>query len=271
MRRLIVRRDGDEVGLDRRPAIQAGPSELVACVVAAAQVQGAPLEYGGLLCDCGAAFALRVSPVGFRHVEALTSQLPGLLPALQMWGFRHARIGAAPEAPTAEARPELEAGRAVAVAGCFPEAPWRAGLVVHVGRDGLWTLMDVTGRLHRAAPRATVLVTLGKCDGAMRPALAARLALWLSASDDAKETVAAGWRAWLDLLSRPDTPSPSEIAAHEYLYEVLLDGRTHAAGEVAAASEQDEGVVADWLRVAAARLEQLVAHLEARRPPLHSP
>ena len=76
-----------------------------------------------------------------------------------------------PDAP-ALAAPELSAGRPLAVLGYFPEAPWRAGLVVGVlDPKGLWAILDASGRVHSLAARASLAISLGatRRAGAARP------------------------------------------------------------------------------------------------------
>ena len=274
MRRLKVERPNGDVTLKTRPRAIEAPNELVASVTAAVQYMSQPIDYGELMVDCGAAFGLHISQTAFRREDALASQQRFLMPALRMWGFGDARLVMAEETHALEVvREELRADRPAVVAGCFPEAPWRAGLVVQVGEDGLWTIMDCDGRLHRMVPRFSVMLVLGPRGEKNVPEVARRLAVWLdSIKDEGPDEGPRAWANWLCLLGTSSAAAGElDVGAHEYLYEVLIDARLQAVEILRQAAEEEEGVRGEWLAVAAARMERLVEHLEARRPPLHSP
>jgi hypothetical protein len=262
--------------LPRLPASWEGPCELVGAVVAAADFLGAPVSYSRLLAASGAAFMLRVSSEEFAHLDAARGRQRWLIPALLAAGFPKVRqLAPWPEAWEA-VRAELLAGRPVIAAAYLPEAPWRAGLVVALAKNGLWSVMDSQGRVHTLAPRAGYLLALGPAGEPQAEPTPALLSRVLMAFEGEGECEGAGaWRNWLALLRRPPRGTSQDLAlqltAHEYLYENLLDARTHATLWLNELADQGEGVRAAWLQRSADHLAELVALLEARRPPVHHP
>jgi hypothetical protein len=86
---------------------------------------------------------------------------------------------------------------------------------------------------------------------------------------------AAAWRTWLmHLCSDPPADraeAASQAAAHECLYETLLDGRANAAAWLADLALEAEGLAAEWLMEASDALGQMVSLLESREPAPHQP
>lgn len=269
----------DEPGGPSLPSLPPAPSgacELVACAATATACAGAPVSYPELLCSSGAAFMLSVSPDGLRHHDALANRWRFLPSSLAEAGFDKAIIATDVKDPLEIARDEVKAGRPVAVAGCFPEAPWRAGLVVGLPAETYWAVLDSAARVHRLAPRASLLVATGEATEPRRPALqhVLRRCLWCWEGVEENEGAAA-WRAWLMHLSSEPPADAAEVTsqatAHECLYETLLDGRSHAAAWLADLALQTDGIAADWLAEASEILNSMVSLLESREPALHQP
>jgi hypothetical protein len=251
--------------------------ELIACLSSATAHCGVHASYSGLLCASGAAFMLCVSPSGFRREDAIAGRWRLLPSALIEAGFDSAQIVEDPPDPLALAASELSESRAVPVLGCFPEAPWRAGLAVGIlDAKGLWAILDASGRVHSLAARASLAITLGPTSAPSRPSLYAllRRCLWSWEGVEANEGPAA-WTAWLKLLGNSALADPTalaaEVSAHDFLYETLLDARTHAATWLDDRADEADGNTADWLASAADTLREMTALLESRDPALHQP
>jgi len=270
----------DEPGGPSLPSLPPAPSaacELIACTATAAAYAGASaVSYPQLLCSSGAAFMLTVSPNGFRHCDAMANRWRFLPSCLAEAGFDKASVLAGPRDLMELAREELEANRPLVVAGCFPEAPWRAGLVVGLAGRMHWAVMDSAGRVHRLAPRASLVVATGQPTEPTKPPLqhVLRRCFWCWEGVEEDEGAAA-WRTWLmHLGSEPPADraeAASQAAAHECLYETLLDGRANAAAWLADLALEAEGLAAEWLMEASDALGQMVSLLESREPAPHQP
>ena len=278
MQRLRLSDEPDSPRLAQLPpAPPPATCELIACLSSATAHCGVHASYSDLLCACGAAFMLCVDPSGFRREDALAGRWRLLPSALIEAGFSSAHVPDDPPDPLALAAPELAEGRAVPVLGCFPEAPWRAGLAVGIlDTKGLWAILDASGRVHSLAARASLAVTLGAPTEPSLPGLYAllRRCLWSWEGVEANEGPAA-WTAWLNLLRQPAPADPTalaaEVSAHDLLYETLLDARTHAATWLDDRVDEADGNMADWLASAADLLRELAALLESRDPAPHQP
>ncbi len=220
---------------------------------------------------------LCVSPSGFRREDGIAGRWRLLPAALIEVGSASAQVHEGPADALALAAPELAEGRAVPVLGCFPEAPWRAGLVVGLlDAKGLWAILDASGRVHSLAARASLAVTLGAATAPSAPGLYAllRRCLWSWEGVEASEGPAA-WTAWLSLLGKPAPSDPTALAAevsvHDFLYETLLDARTQAAMWIDDRADEADGNLSDWLASCADALRELAALLESRDPALHQP
>lgn len=267
----------DEPGgpfLAELPQVPWAACELIACTAAAAAYAGHAVVYPDLLCSSGAAFMLTVSRDGFRHWDALANRWRFLQASLIEVGFGQAWVCTACADLVGVAKEELTAGRPVVVAGCFPEAPWRAGLVVALPGENRWAVMDTTGRVHCLTPRATVVVAMRAPDEPKIPCPLHVLERCLWCWEGVEETEGiAGWHRWLEHL-RAEPPADrakarSQIAAHEWVYETVLDGRAHAAGWLHDLALKTDGLAADWLMEAASILTEMVALMESRDPPPH--
>lgn len=269
----------DEPGgpfLAELPQVPWAACELIACTAAATAYAGHAVMYPDLLCSSGAAFMLTVSRDGFRHWDALANRWRFLQASLAEAGFGQALVCTECAGLLGVAKEELMAGRPLVVAGCFPEAPWRAGLVVALPAENRWAVMDTTGRVHCLAPRATVVVAMREPDEPKSPhpphVLKRCLRCWEGVEDN--EGI-AGWRRWLEHL-RAEPPADkaeahSQIAAHEWVYETVLDGRAHAAQWLHDLALQTDGLAGDWLMEAADILSEMVGLMESRDPLLHQP
>ncbi len=278
MRRL--RLDGNKPGrpvLGSLPKVSGAPHELIAAVASAAGAAGAEAPYADLMGLSGAAFMLRVGAGGFSHADASSGRDRLLRGALADLGFPRAQVVSSPTLPPPELAEELTAGRPAVAQGCFPEAPWRAGIVTGLLPDGLWTILDCAGRLHSLAPRSDLLVLLGPHEpGSGASSVPALLWRCLDAWEGADGDEGAGaWRHWLGALDAwPDAAGEAltaVVAAHEFVYEVLLDARGAAASWLAELSAEGDEVSADWLARAAAGLSDLAELLDSRHPPVHHP
>jgi len=272
MQRLYVddSRPG-EIILERLPTVRWAPCELVAGAVAAASHIGAPIEYVHLMGVSGIAFTLVLRPPAFSHSDAVVGRIELLCQALQQIGFSRAILLSHSDEAQQALSAELSAQRPVLVLGCFPEAPWRCGLITGLLRDGLWAVLDLDGRLHRLAPRFDAVLLFGPPGDSSTPSfsqlISHSISVWQGQSDIAGPEA---WQAWQEMLKNLHQPI-SAAPAHEFLYEWLLDARTCAAAWISNLAEQVDEIQSAWLQSAAGHLEALVELLEARRPPLHHP
>lgn len=275
-----LRLDGETPGrpvLGSLPEVFEAPHELIAAVASAAGAVGADVPYAELMGLSGAAFMLRVGAGGFSHADASYGRERLLPNALADLGFPRAQVAASPTFPRPELAEELTAGRPAVAQGCFPEAPWRAGIVTGLLAEGLWTILDCGGRLHSLAPRADLLVLFGPHEpGSSRSSVSALLWRCLDAWEGVGgDEGAAAWRHWIDALEAwPDAAGEdptAAVAAHEFVCEVLLDARGAASSWLAELSAEGEEVSADWLARAAGSLSELTELLDSRHPPVHHP
>ncbi|MCD6352042.1 MAG: hypothetical protein J7M26_07975 [Armatimonadetes bacterium] len=281
MKRLRIE-DDDSSGLPRLrrlPDFSEAPHELIAALVAATQAVGRELSYADALGLTGAAFMLRFSAGGPAHLDACRGRERFLPETLAQLGFPEARVVTDPAGALNEVARDLAGGRAPIVLGCFPEAPWRAGLVTALLPEGLWAVLDCAGRVHSLAPRADALVLWGE-PGEPRPVealtpttlLRRALSAWEGEGD---EEGAGAWRRWIATVEQwphlPQAELPALVAAHEFVYEVLVDARGAGALWLAIVAEQVEETAAAWVMRASQRLEEMVELLEGRHPAVGDP
>ncbi|MCX7597754.1 MAG: hypothetical protein N2512_02655, partial [Armatimonadetes bacterium] len=276
MQRLELLDESGGPFLAQLPQVPWAACELIACTAAAAAYAGRAVAYSDLLCSSGAAFMLAVSQDGFRHWDALANRWRFLQASLVEAGFGRALVCTEGVDFTGVAGEELMAGRPLVVAGCFPEAPWRAGLVVALPAENRWAVMDTGGRVHCLAPRGKVVVATREPNQPSRayPLHVLERCLWCWEGVEENEG-ASGWQKWLEHLEseppRNQAEARSQVAAHEWLYETVLEGRSYAATWLHDLALQTDGLASDWLMEGADILAEMVGLMESRDPPLHQP
>lgn len=270
----------DQAGRSLLPALPGLPEGLcepVAAAACAARYAGGQVSYTSLMATSGAAFMVRCGSGGFRHIDAVAGRERFLANALGDIGFSRCTMAGVEKQVLQSLRAEVEEGRPCVVVGCFPEAPWRAGLVTGCMEDDLWTVQDCGGRLHSLAPRGQWALLLGPLDAqAAEPSLRSTLDRCLRAwtGDQADEGPQA-WRNWIAFLQRSVPEDSQELAAacaaHEFLYESLLDARSCGVSWLDEKAQQADDIIGSWLERVCGLLEEEVELLESRRPPVHHP